>query len=165
MEERWTPRRQGDTGEMSAMCWLVSQGATVFIPVGHSPDVDLIANFGNKMVRVQVKTSTRWSKNRWDLALCTRGGNQSWNGFVKVLDPTRCDYLFAHAGDGRRWYIPISALDGRTRVVLGGPKYSEYEVASGEPLAARPTPLPAIRATLDSTPHRRGSRAVKGDAL
>jgi hypothetical protein len=122
---------------MSAMYWLATQGATVFLPIGHSPHVDLIADFGNELVRVQVKTSTCWDRNCWYFALCTTGGNQSWNRLVKRIDPGRCDYLFAHAGDGRRWYIPIMALDGRRVVVLGGPKYSEYEVDSGPPLPRR----------------------------
>ena len=121
MGERWTPRRQGDAGEMSAMYWLVSQGAAVFLPVGHSPHVDLIADFGDELVRVQVKTASVYRNRRWELALCTRGGNQSWNGLVKRLDRGRCDALFAHVADGRRWYIPTLALDGVSGILLGGP--------------------------------------------
>jgi hypothetical protein len=113
VDGRWTPRRQGDAGEFSAMLWLRTRGATVFIPVGHTPsDYDLIADFGDGAVRVQVKTSTCWRNRRWNVTLATRGGNRSWSGLVKRIDASRCDYLFAHAGDGRRWYIPISALDG-----------------------------------------------------
>jgi PD-(D/E)XK endonuclease len=122
---------------MSAMLWLASRGAAVFVPVGHSPDVDLIADFGGELVRVQVKTSTFWDRNRWVFALRTSGGNQSWNGLVKRIDASRCDYVYAHAGDGRRWYIPISMLDGHRVVVLGGPKYSGYEVEPGAPLPSR----------------------------
>ena len=40
------------------------------------------------------------------VTVCTRGGNQSWSGLVKRLDPTSCDYLFVLVGDGRRWFIP-----------------------------------------------------------
>jgi hypothetical protein len=87
-----------------------------------------------------VKTSTCWVKNRFVVALCTRGGNQSWNGIVKRLDASRCDRVFVHVGDGRRWYIPAIALGGGSGIVLGGPKYEEYEVESGEPLQARPPP-------------------------
>ena len=72
--------------------------------------------------------------------LATRGGNQSWSGLVKRLDDTRCDALFVHVGDGRRWYIPATALGGNTHIVLGGPKYAEYEVESGTPLPSRSSP-------------------------
>lgn len=39
---RLKPREQGDIGELSAMHWLAEQGARLYLPVGHSPDVDLI---------------------------------------------------------------------------------------------------------------------------
>ncbi len=154
----WTPWRQGDIGEMSAMGRLVKMGAIVFISPFHSPDYDLIADFGEKLVRVQVKTSVAWHKSRFVVALCTRGGNQSWNRVIKRLDASRCDSLFVHVGDGRRWYIPATALGGRSGILLGGPKYSEYEIEPGEPLPRRSPPL-------DSASPWRGSRAVKGTAL
>jgi hypothetical protein len=137
MGERWTPRRQGDAGELSAMCWLVSRGATVAIPVGHSPDYDLIADFRGQLARVQVKTSTCWTGRRWTVSIATRGGNQSWSGLVKRLDPSRCDSLFVHVGDGRRWYIPASALECSSGLTLAGPKYAEFEVEPGDPLPGR----------------------------
>jgi hypothetical protein len=112
----------------------------VFIPLAHTPThYDFLADFGDGVVRVQVKTSTCWRNGRWEVTLCTRGGNQSWNGLVKLLDPTRCDALFVHVGDGRRWYIPVAALGGNSQVSLGGPKYAEFEVEPGAPLPARET--------------------------
>jgi PD-(D/E)XK endonuclease len=155
---RWDPRRQGDAGELSAITWLTGAGALVSLPLFHSPDYDLIADFRGRVVRVQVKTSVAWYKKRFVVALCTRGGNQSWNRVIKHLDPSRCDSVFAHVGDGRRWYIPAGALGGTSSIRLGGQKYSEYEVEPGEPLQPR---FP----TLDSAPPWRDSRAVKGDAL
>jgi hypothetical protein len=139
MDERWTPRRQGDAGELSAMMWLAWHGAAIAIPFGHSPDYDVIADFGDRVERVQVKTSSCWRNGRWEVTLCTRGGNQSWNGLVRVLDPARCDALFVHVGDGRRWYMPTSSLGGSSGILLGGPKCSEFEVEPGEPLPARST--------------------------
>jgi hypothetical protein len=133
----WTPRRQGDLGELSAIDWLFSAGAIVSKPLFESSDYDLVADFGDRLVRVQVKTSTCWRDNRSYVMLATRGGNQSWSGLVKVLDPSRCDRLFVHVGDGRRWYVPAAALGGCTRVVLGGPKYADYEVEPGRRLRAR----------------------------
>ena len=60
---------------------------------------------------------------------------------VKRLDATRCDQLFVHVGDGRRWFIPASTLGGGSAIVVGGPKYAEYEVEAGEPLPPR---LPSL---------------------
>jgi hypothetical protein len=138
MDGRWTPRRQGDAGELSAMYWLAMQGAVVSLPVGHSPDYDLIADFGDELARVQVKTATHYRNSRWEAMLCTMGGNQSWQGVVKRFHQSRCDRLFIHVGDGRRWYIPSEAVAAGRALLLGGPKYAEYEVEPGEPLLARP---------------------------
>jgi hypothetical protein len=121
------------------MLWLRAQGAAVFIPLAHTPtDYDLVADFGDGAMRIQVKTSTCWRNGRWEVTLSTRGGNQSWSGLVKRFDASRCDALFVHVGDGRRWLIPVSAVGGGSGILLGGPKYAEFEVDPGEPLASRP---------------------------
>ena len=119
------------------MHWLAFHGASVYIPFGHSPHVDLIADFGHQIVRVQVKTSSCWTGRRWAVSLATRGGNRSWSGLVKRLDASRCDSLFVHVGDGRRWYIPASSLDCTSGLTLGGPKYAQFEVEPGDPLPQR----------------------------
>ena len=131
-----TPRGQGDLGEMSAMQWLTERGVKVSRPVLHSPDYDLIADCEGCLLRVEVKTCGRSSvANRWPVLISTRGGNQSWSGTVKYFDPDRCDYLFVHVGDGRRWFIPAHKLECRSAVTLGGPKYSEFEIQRGGQLA------------------------------
>ena len=129
------PREQGDIGELSAMEWLASRGGHIYVPVGHSPDIDLVAEVDGQVLRVEVKTAThRRSAERWNVALSTKGGNQSWNGVTKYFDPNRCDFLFVHVGDGRRWFIPTGALDCRASLALGGPKYAEFEIERGRPL-------------------------------
>ena len=158
MATKRDPRGQGDLGERSAMLWFGARGAGVFWPVFHSPDFDLIADWGEGLVRVQVKTSTVFMKGRWDVTVCTRGGNQSWQGQVKRLDPSRYDMLFVLVGDGQRWLIPAAAVGGGSSLRLGGPKYAAYEIDPGEP-------LPAWVSSLDSATQRRGSRAVKGTRL
>ena len=64
--------------------------------------------------------------------VCTRGGNQSWSGLVKRLDTAAFDDLFVLVGEGRQWFIPAVR-------VLGGPKYSEFEVDRGAPIPAGTT--------------------------
>jgi hypothetical protein len=129
-----TPREQGDIGELSALGWLIRQGAKVSIPFGHSPDYDLIADLGGRLHRIQVKTCTYFRHGRWAVSIATYGGNQSWNGLVKRLDASRCDYLFVLVGDGRRWFIPSDVLGGGRGILLGGPKYAEFEVERGDPI-------------------------------
>jgi PD-(D/E)XK endonuclease len=128
------PREQGDIGERAALYWLVAQRGQVSIPFGHSPHYDLIADFGDRLVRVQVKTSACRQKERWAVTLCTRGGNQSWSGVVKKLDLDRFDFLFVLVADGRQWFIPADRVEGGRGMLLGGPKYSEFEVEAGDPI-------------------------------
>ena len=125
---------QGHLGEVSALEWLASHGARVAVPFGPSPDWDLIAELDGKLLRVQVKTSRCFHKERWVVAVCTRGGNQSWSGLVKRMSASRCDYLFAHVDDGRRWFIPSERVGGGNAILVGGPKYAEFEVERGRPL-------------------------------
>jgi hypothetical protein len=158
-----TPREQGDIGELSAMYWLASRGAHVAVPVGCSPHWDLMAELDGRVVRVQVKTSRCYVRKRWDVTLCTRGGNQSWNGIVKRLDASRYDYLFVLVADGRRWFIPSNRVEGGSGLRLGGPKYAEFEVDRGDPI---PGALASADAsTIDSLDPRGDVRAAKGDAL
>jgi hypothetical protein len=142
------------------MVWLASVGAAVYVPVGHSPDVDFVAELDECLIRVQVKTCSVKRKGRWEVGLCTRGGNRSWNGVVKHFSSQRADFLFVHVGDGRRWFIPANEVGGGSGIVLGGPKYAAFEVAPGRPFDRAAAPTGYTQAV-----RRRGSRAVKGARL
>lgn len=122
------PRRQGDIGEAAAIAWLTRAGFGVWIPLGHSPDADLIAQRDERLLRVQVKTSTALRNDRYEVSLATKGGNRSWSGLVKTIDPSRYEYLFVLVGDGRQWFIPAAQIAAKTMVLLGGPKYAAFEV-------------------------------------
>lgn len=130
------PREQGSVGEAIAASWLTQAGYCVWVPFGHSPDYDLIAGQDDRLLRVQVKTSTQRLGERWSVAICTRGGNQSWNKVIKRLEPTRYDYLFVVVADWRCWFIPSSEMDARSGINVGGPKYARFEVAPPRPFEA-----------------------------
>ena len=140
------PRRQGDIGEASAIEWLTSIGAFVLKPLFHSPDYDLVAEMEGRLVRIEVKTSGRQNeRGRWEVRICTQGGNQSWNGVTKRFDPTRCDYVFVHVADGRRWFIPAARIEAELEIKVGAPKYRQFEIERGAPFPVQ-------------TPHEAGSR-------
>jgi hypothetical protein len=157
------PREQGDFGERAALHWLVGQGAQVSIPFGHSPHYDLIADLAGEISRVQVKTSACRHKHRWVVTVCTRGGNQSWSGLVKHLTTDAFDHLFILVADGRQWFIPAARVEGGRAILLGGPKYAEFEVEGGDPIPD----APVSRAPLQSSSaHPWGdARAAKGSRL
>lgn len=166
-------RQQGDLGEASAIEWFSRLGATVLLPFGHSPDYDLVAELDGRLVRVQVKTSTQFTKTpdghvRRVVSLKTCGGNQSWTGVAKEIDPTRVDFLFVLTGDGRRWVIPSDCLEARTSVRLGGTRYSEYEIDPGPAIDhlvyGESRPLNSVSA-LGEYPRGQRTAAVNGQAL
>ena len=129
------PRGQGERGERNAAVWFLNREVPVFVPLFHTPrDFDLVADLDGRASRIQVKTSTQNNDGRWHVAVCTRGGNRSWNGVIKYLDPAAYDLLFVVVADGRRWLIPSDQVGARVSITLGGSKYSEYEIERGEPL-------------------------------
>lgn len=134
------PRIQGDLGEASAIEWLTHQGAIVSKPLFHSPDYDLVAEMAGRLVRIEVKTCTRLTPlGHWHVMICTRGGNQSWNGTSKNFNPLVCDFLFIHVGEGRRWFIPTARVEATTAIVVGGAKYREFEIEPGPRLPQQTT--------------------------
>jgi Holliday junction resolvase-like predicted endonuclease len=158
------PRVQGDIGEASAIAWLAQRGAFIFPPLFRSPDYDLVAEIEGRLVRIEVKTSnSRTRVGNWSVAVCTRGGNQSWNKITKRFDPERCDFLFVHVGDGRRWLIPATRVEGTTAIVVGGRKYAEFEIESGPPLPAETDQ--SVASTIACSCARGDVRVAKGDAL
>lgn len=152
------------------MEWFGRQGAVVFVPITHSPDVDLVVIRDDRVHRVQVKTSGCFIKHRWSVAICTRGGNQSWNGLVSRFSSDRCDLLFVLVADGRRWCIPSEDVEGGRGLILGGPKYERFEIERGLPFdvcAAASQALPAASGNVSryDSAARRGSEAVKRTGL
>ena len=137
-------QEQGDLGEASARCWYEFAGHVVLVPTGRSPDYDFVADDGERLIKVQVKSSGQWRHDRWHVAICTRGGNRSWSGVAKYFSATRCDELFVVTTDGRRWRIPSDEVEARTAIVLGGGKYRQFEVDAGPRLGSRPAPFSLV---------------------
>jgi hypothetical protein len=100
--------------------------------------------------------------------LRTCGGNQSWTGVAKEIDPARVDFLFVLTGDWRRWVIPSDCLEARNSIRLGGEKYSEHEIDPAPAIdhlvyGERP-PLNSIQA-LGEYPRGQRTAAVNRQAL
>jgi hypothetical protein len=76
---------------------------------------------------------------------------------AKRFDPGCVDYLFALVGDGRRWFIPASAVEGETNISVGGLKYSEFEIEPGEPIMPLVYAIDETRSRIDKG---RGSAGV-----
>jgi hypothetical protein len=143
--------KRGDQGEVFALAWL-GQRYEVAVPLGNPSVYDLLAEINGAIARIQVKTTRCFRNDRWAVTLATRGGNQSWSGLVKRFSSARCEFLYVHTHAGRRWFIPATQVEGGAGLCLGGPKYAEYEVDLGPPLAILTRP-------------RRDTEAVKRGGL
>jgi hypothetical protein len=136
LDQRWTSEKHSDPGQLSAVCWFAEHGALVSQPLFANADYDLLADIEGTFMRVQVRTSTCWQKERWLVRVSTTDGLQIRNEVIEHVDRTGCDQVFVHVADGRRWLVPADALDG-ARLELGGSKYAAYEIEPASPLPSQ----------------------------
>jgi PD-(D/E)XK endonuclease len=161
------PRQQGDLGEAAAIQWLTSIGAIVSFPLFHSPDYDLVADLGRRLLRVQVKTSTVRVSDAGQHAvqLATSGGNQSWTGLVKKLDPSRFEFLFVLLSDGRCWFIPAREIEGTRAIHVGGMKYGEFEIKPTRVMVPTESTTPPLESTPEPGEYPSGQRGGAVNAM
>lgn len=121
---------QGNIGLGKAIEYFTSHQIPVAIPLNDTQKYDLIADFNGGLQRISVKTSRYTRKDkRYDVLLKNSGG-ASGNNKIRIFDNSSCDYLFAYIGDNRCYLIPSNKIDVKHSIMLGGEKYSEYEVKS-----------------------------------
>lgn len=119
------PKKQGDFGLGIAIGWATRAGYTVSIPLTDSQDYDLLIDDGT-VKRVQVKTTTYRSRHGVYVAhLTVQGGNRSWNGVPKKLNPATIDLLFIVTADFQRYLFPVAAVQNHAQLHLGRDK-AEY---------------------------------------
>jgi hypothetical protein len=56
---------------------------------------------------------------------------------VKRMNASRCDYLFVHVGDGRRWFIPSIRVEGTTGYLSRRAEVRGVRGRSGSPADPR----------------------------
>ena len=109
-------KKQGAIGVAKAIAYFVSKGYAVFVPVSDCSRYDLIIDSGEKIMRVEVKT-TKSANDQ--VMLRTVGGNQSWGGEVKRLSVEDCDVVFlVNLNNGVEREYTIEELAGRNSITL-----------------------------------------------
>lgn len=112
-------RKQGDTGMGYAIAYFTKLGWTVSIPITDSQDYDLVVDNGDKLLKVQVKTSKfKTEHGIYQVALKTCGGNRSGQT-IKTFDSNASDLLFILLDNGNTYLIPREAIKGTTSINLG----------------------------------------------
>jgi hypothetical protein len=124
---RPNPREQGLLGLTDAIAFFGSRGWPVSLPLIDSQPYDLIADDGDTLHRVQVKTTTyRSPYGVFVVSLATRGGNRSFNT-SRPFEARSCDMLYVLVDDGNRYLIPTAEISARTTLHLGS-RYVAFRV-------------------------------------
>lgn len=88
-------KKQGDIGLGVAIGYFVRNGYVVSIPLTDSQDYDLIVDNGNKLLKVQVKTTGyKTDYGVYNCSLTVKGGNRSGTGKTKKISLDSFDLLF-----------------------------------------------------------------------
>lgn len=113
--------KRGDLGEARAAYELMKLGYTISRPLCDSAKYDLLADTGERILKVQCKTSVfKKPSGNYEINLKVSGGNQSRTTIQNRQDGDY-DYLFALTGDDECYFIPRSDLP-RTCVALDATK-------------------------------------------
>lgn len=116
---RANPREQGLLGLTDAIAWFGANGYLVNLPLIDAQPYDLVVDDGQRLQRVQVKTTTHRSPyGVFVVRISTGGGNQSFHT-VKLFDREACDLLYVLTDDSSRYLVPTEVIRSRRTLSLG----------------------------------------------
>lgn len=124
MLNKGNTKTQGNVGLGRCIAFATALGYVVSLPLNDAQAYDLIVDNGDKLLRVQVKTSRCLAESggyRVDL-------KSSSVYTYKHFDTKLCDYLFVVTDDGSEYWIPSEKITVKTQITVGADKYSEYRV-------------------------------------
>jgi hypothetical protein len=106
-----------DAATMLAACWFSLCGFATAIPV--EPAVyDLLVSTEDGIRRVQVKTTTYYSKGGWQVAVGRRPYSAGNREGLVPYDPDLIDLFFIVDGDLAMYLIPSQVIAGRVQILL-----------------------------------------------
>lgn len=121
-------KKQGNWGLGQAIAYFTRIGASVSIPLTDSQEYDLIVDIENKLVRIQVKSSTNLapSGNGYGFELRSRVKDSKRAQLRRHVIDSECDFLFAVCPIGT-FLIPKEDLRGSLLVGINTDWY-KYKV-------------------------------------
>ena len=109
--------RRGDLGEVAFVHKAMSLGYVVAKPYGQMHRYDFMVEGGNKLWRVQVKTSTCMRDGRYQLCV-----QRITHRRTVAYKKSELDFVVAYLMPVKTWYIlPISVVAGRRSFLLAPP--------------------------------------------
>jgi hypothetical protein len=101
-----TRKRRGEASEAAFLARATNLGFSVCIPWGDSERYDSVISRGPRLLRVQVKSASRYANTRYRVR--TTGASYT------IYTPAEIDFLVAHIVPEDLWYIvPIAAVGHR----------------------------------------------------
>ena len=127
-----------DAGTALAATWFLFRGYNVAYPIEPTA-YDLLVSMEDGIKRVQVKTTTFFGKDGWQIQVGHRPDSPGNRTPRIPYDPTVIDLFFIVDGDLTMYLIPIAVIGGRVGILLR--TYTNYIVGNvaglgGGPLAA-----------------------------
>jgi hypothetical protein len=125
-----------EAGTALAAMWFLLCGYNASLPV--EPTIyDLLVSMPDGVKRVQVKTTTHYSKG-WAVQVGRRPYSVGNRGRLVPYDPDLVDLFFILDGELTMYLIPSRVIAGRVVILLSN--YTEYVVGSAAFLLGRSTP-------------------------
>jgi len=116
-----------EAGASIAAAWFTLCGSSVLFPI--EPAIyDLVVSIRDKFSRVQVKTTTHYSKNGWMISVGRRPYSIHKDAPLIPYDPDVIDYFFMVDGDLNMYLIPSRVIAGRVGILLR--TYTRYIVGN-----------------------------------
>jgi hypothetical protein len=126
-------KKQGDYGLAMAVATFAALGYTVSVPLTDSQDYDLVIDFGERLARVQVKTTPYIRNGHYGVSLSVKGGNRTSVGTVRYFSGEKVDYVFVLTGSGDKYLLPAASIRCKSSINLCA-TYDQYRLDVGNPL-------------------------------
>jgi hypothetical protein len=120
-------------GPTMAATWFALRGCAVSFPA-EPTTYDLLVEAPDGISRVQVKTSTSFTKDGWMVTVGRHPNAGAKQGRLAAYDPDSIDLFFVIDGDFTMYLIPSRALAGRVRILIRA--YTSYIVGNASGLFA-----------------------------
>lgn len=124
-------RHLREAGASIAAAWFTLCGKAVLFPI--EPAIyDLVVSMESGFTRVQVKTTTYYSKNGWMITVGRRPYSIRKDAPLVPYDPDVIDYFFMVDGELNLYLIPSRVIAGRVAILLR--TYAKYIVGNARGL-------------------------------
>lgn len=120
-----------EAGASIAAAWFTLSGNSVLFPI--EPAIyDLVVSIQDRLCRIQVKTTTHYSKNGWMITVGRRPYSIRKDTPLIPYDPDLIDYFFMVDGDLNLYLVPSRVIAGRVSILLR--TYTKYVVGNARGL-------------------------------